>query len=741
MQQRYSAFLLTSLFVLLLGTCARAQVNLVQDFEGTNDLTYTTNPAPYTVGEDVWNIVAGVGSIMPSGTGGTMFWGGRDIENDNGGQAGRNVLTFDVTQICAVTSPEFSFEYNVFGFDGGDDFGYTLILDGTAQADVLLIDGGIGGISTTGWENAAVTVPEGTINATLIIFADQNGGADYFGLDNVVFSGGGSQGGCGSICGITAFGDGLTETCTGFDNNADDGVIVSFDYTGFDAGALLGVMVDGATVAFTNSGADPTSDDGGTIVITSPALTEDTDYEITLTGGNCSYSVAGSIAAGSCVSVCDLSVAFPADVTATCVDFTSADNADAIMVEIDYSGFEPGIVVLAPGLTVSGDDPASDPDGTVVVTGLVEGGNYVISISGGDCTGGDAITIPVAVPSNFCTPSAIVINEVLADPGSVNDANNDGTFDGSDDEFIEIFNTGTDDIDVSGWTISEGAGVRYTFPSGYILPGRNAFVLFGGGTPNVPCLNDVADTPFIGLNNGGDVVILKTALGLTVAQMSYGAEGNNDQSVALNPDGDVASGYVLHTTIDNPTGAPLTQSACLENDNPQFSLPIELLNFSATPFEKSVHLNWATDNEISNDRFVIERSFAGSQWIQLAMVEASGQTADEYTFVDEAPVDGQNIYRLRQIDLDGSYAIYGPAVADFSAATLGVHPNPAGDVLRFNRDLSAADEVILHDGSGRVLSQLNLNNGTANVSNLQPGIYVLRVREGNRMETVRFVKK
>ena len=35
----------------------------------------------------------------------------------------------------------------------------------------------------------------------------------------------------------------------------------------------------------------------------------------------------------------------------------------------------------------------------------------------------------------------LIINEILADPGSVNDANGDGISNSNDDEFVEIVNT------------------------------------------------------------------------------------------------------------------------------------------------------------------------------------------------------------------------------------------------------------------------------------------------------------
>ena len=87
----------------------------------------------------------------------------------------------------------------------------------------------------------------------------------------------------------------------------------------------------------------------------------------------------------------------------------------------------------------------------------------------------------------------IVINEFLADPpdGAPGDANKDGVRSTSDDEFVELVNTTTHDIDISGYQIlTRGAGatdtVRHTFAQsaqGTILPACTAIVVFGGGNP------------------------------------------------------------------------------------------------------------------------------------------------------------------------------------------------------------------------------------------------------------------
>ncbi|MYF16379.1 MAG: lamin tail domain-containing protein [Gemmatimonadetes bacterium] len=86
------------------------------------------------------------------------------------------------------------------------------------------------------------------------------------------------------------------------------------------------------------------------------------------------------------------------------------------------------------------------------------------------------------------TESAVVINEILADPpsGDRGDANRDGTRDGNKDEFIEILNTGSESIDIGGWQLSDlkpGSKGPFTFPENTRIDPGEYIVLFGGGTP------------------------------------------------------------------------------------------------------------------------------------------------------------------------------------------------------------------------------------------------------------------
>lgn len=153
----------------------------------------------------------------------------------------------------------------------------------------------------------------------------------------------------------------------------------------------------------------------------------------------------------------------------------------------------------------------------------------------------------------------VVINEIHADPaGSIStdlegDANGDGVRSADDDEFVEILNLGVSSVDITGWTLSDGVGVKHTFPEMTVLAPSCGIVVFGGGTPtgdfgSMP----VQTTGTLGLNNGGDTVTLNDGSS-DVASHTYGGEGGDDQSLTRDPDG--TGSFVKHAMATGSSGA------------------------------------------------------------------------------------------------------------------------------------------------------------------------------------------
>jgi len=151
-----------------------------------------------------------------------------------------------------------------------------------------------------------------------------------------------------------------------------------------------------------------------------------------------------------------------------------------------------------------------------------------------------------------------VINEVLADPGAVNDANGDGNFDPVDDEYIEIVNLSGEDQDISLWTISDFVRVRHQFPEGTIVPNECAVVVFGSGPIGRPFTGatfQIASDGSLGLNNSGDTITFADDVGEVLATFQYGNDvGINPNDDAMVRDPDLTGEFVAHSTATNSGG-------------------------------------------------------------------------------------------------------------------------------------------------------------------------------------------
>ena len=153
------------------------------------------------------------------------------------------------------------------------------------------------------------------------------------------------------------------------------------------------------------------------------------------------------------------------------------------------------------------------------------------------------------------SPPPVVVTEILADPDMDHgDANGDGVVNISEDEFVELVNTGTEDLDISGWIIEDRTNRRHIFMNPTILKPDQPAVVFGGGYP----LGDfggayvaTASSGRLGLNNSGDEVRIKTPEG-TLSQ-AYGSEGGDNQSLTRPVDAGLLAPLIKHSELEGTT--------------------------------------------------------------------------------------------------------------------------------------------------------------------------------------------
>jgi len=151
----------------------------------------------------------------------------------------------------------------------------------------------------------------------------------------------------------------------------------------------------------------------------------------------------------------------------------------------------------------------------------------------------------------------MVINEIHYDPSSAGldgDANGNGTVETKNDEFIEIVNTSTGSVDVTGWVIRFNQSDFFTFPS-LVVPGESAIVVFGGGSPTGTFGGSIvyaAGAGWTGLLNPGGVISLVDGT-ITNSSTDYAPFADDlNQSITRNPDG-TGTLFIAHAGV-SPCG-------------------------------------------------------------------------------------------------------------------------------------------------------------------------------------------
>lgn len=146
----------------------------------------------------------------------------------------------------------------------------------------------------------------------------------------------------------------------------------------------------------------------------------------------------------------------------------------------------------------------------------------------------------------------LVISEIYPNPasGQDGDTNGDGVRHSYEDEFVELANTSTQTIDLSGYLLSDDdASVKrmFRFPEGATIYPGSTVTLFGGGLPKGNTGAVYVDDGRIGdgLSNAGDGVVLMAPDGTTeIASMHY-----ETSTKGVSWARDESGNYLLHNQI------------------------------------------------------------------------------------------------------------------------------------------------------------------------------------------------
>jgi hypothetical protein len=134
----------------------------------------------------------------------------------------------------------------------------------------------------------------------------------------------------------------------------------------------------------------------------------------------------------------------------------------------------------------------------------------------------------------------------------------------------------------------------------------------------------------------------------------------NSSQVVTRGNGDIAMFYA-EGDVRNDT---VICDIFMKRGNINQIIPVELVSFNATVSGYNITLNWMTASETNNYGFEIQRKATlnlpegetSGMWEKIAFVTGSGTTSEiqNYSFVDYNLQTGSYLYRLKQIDFDGS---------------------------------------------------------------------------------------
>jgi hypothetical protein len=167
--------------------------------------------------------------------------------------------------------------------------------------------------------------------------------------------------------------------------------------------------------------------------------------------------------------------------------------------------------------------------------------------------------------------------------------------------------------------------------------------------------------------------------------------------------------------------------------------------------KRDIDLDWATSAEINSSIFEVEKSYDGTNFHKIGVLQAAGNklTPSSYSFVDGENVQ-KNYYRIKMLHTDG-YVLYSNTIfIDKSDAPqrLFIYPNPFVNNLtvRLARPSTGPVTFSIYDAAGKLVKRYSEVAGspsyTVNTKGIiSRAIYMLRVNADGQELSARIMKE
>ncbi|RPI69595.1 MAG: T9SS C-terminal target domain-containing protein, partial [Ignavibacteriales bacterium] len=189
-------------------------------------------------------------------------------------------------------------------------------------------------------------------------------------------------------------------------------------------------------------------------------------------------------------------------------------------------------------------------------------------------------------------------------------------------------------------------------------------------------------------------------------------------------------------------------------------LPVELVSFNYNVSDNGVNLSWMTSSELNNSGFEVQR-FSESKWDVLSFVKGKGTTTESnsYSFIDDDLLSGKYLYRLKQVNFNGTFEYSKTLEVDYQKAVsynlYQNYPNPfnPSTKITFSIPEGGIVKLTVHNIIGETISTLvnqKMDKGihsfefdasklNMNKNGLPSGIYLFRIEINNFTSTKKMI--
>lgn len=315
-------------------------------------------------------------------------------------------------------------------------------------------------------------------------------------------------------------------------------------------------------------------------------------------------------------------------------------------------------------------------------------------------------------------------------------------------------NTLPDDIELL-YPAQFGSNLVLT-PHTYIMKGAAALTdtLYLNAEGNSNAVFVIKVNGALSTTTNAKIILLKKAQAGNVYWKIDGATSLNDNTifkgtiVCNNGAVSLKTGTALEGRAFTTNGAFSTAAINATMPPGCKTLPVTWLSFTAEKDpESEVKLKWSTANEINNGHFEVQRSSDGTHFTKLGSVPAldNSNSVQSYSYTDVKTINGNNFYRLKQVDLDGNFKYSAIVKANMTGALWVLFPNPATSkiTIQIRSQLKNVSFTLL-DNNGKIVYHQSLASVNAGeykdipLANFTRGIYMLKIvsDEGSRTDKI-----